>query len=134
MPPLIREVILHESTAKYQCVIEFAHKKTPYPVGVQLFGAIHREPWLIFSNTDEFNAKNHEAVQPEGERFLVLSLLVTQASIVLWYLDIIIENKGIHLKYQANSLKSRRVLAFLTLAENVLKFNDEHSLKRYCFG
>ncbi|HCR6000428.1 TPA: IS4 family transposase, partial [Shigella flexneri] len=35
------------------------------------------------------------------------------------------ENKGFHLKYQANSLKKRRVLSFLTLAENVLRFNPE---------
>ncbi|EOZ4105624.1 TPA: hypothetical protein ACSXKA_004663, partial [Escherichia coli] len=33
------------------------------------------------------------------------------------------ENKGFHLKYQANSLKTRRVLSFLTLAENILRFN-----------
>lgn len=58
-----------------------------------------------------------------GERFLVLSLLVTLASIVLWLLGYHFENKGFHLKYQANSLKTRRVLSFLTLAENVLRFN-----------
>ena len=58
-----------------------------------------------------------------GERFLVLSLLVTLASIVFWLLGYHSENKGFHLKYQANSLKTRRVLSFLTLAENVLRFN-----------
>ncbi|HCL5253725.1 TPA: IS4/IS5 family transposase, partial [Salmonella enterica] len=31
------------------------------------------------------------------------------------------ENKGLHLRYQANSLKSRRVISYLTLAENILR-------------
>ncbi|SVI00692.1 ISSfl3 ORF [Shigella flexneri] len=114
--------------------------------------AAGREPWLIFSNTAEFNAKkimklysrrmqieqNFRDEKSErfgfglrasrsrrGERFLVLSLLVTLASIVLWLLGYHFENKGFHLKYQANSLKKRRVLSFLTLAENVLRFNPE---------
>ncbi|EIS9137337.1 hypothetical protein L0888_004750, partial [Escherichia coli] len=31
------------------------------------------------------------------------------------------ENKGLHLRYQANSIKTRRVISYLTLAENVLR-------------
>ncbi|EOM9742867.1 IS4/IS5 family transposase, partial [Escherichia coli] len=31
------------------------------------------------------------------------------------------ENKGLHLRYQANSIKTRRVITYLTLAENVLR-------------
>lgn len=34
--PLAREVILHDSNAKFQCVMRFAHKNAPYSVGVQL--------------------------------------------------------------------------------------------------
>lgn len=56
-----------------------------------------------------------------AERILVLSLLATLSSAVLWLLGYHFENKGLHLRYQANSLKSRRVISFLTLAENVLR-------------
>lgn len=54
-------------------------------------------------------------------RILVLSLLATLATVVLWLIGYHAENKGLHLRYQANSIKSRRVLSFLTLAENILR-------------
>ncbi|GKW43155.1 hypothetical protein PEC301879_30130 [Pectobacterium carotovorum subsp. carotovorum] len=54
-------------------------------------------------------------------RLLVLSLLATLATAVLWLLGYEAENKGLHLKYQANSIKSRRVISYMTLAENVLR-------------
>ncbi|HDL7796981.1 TPA: transposase, partial [Yersinia enterocolitica] len=54
-------------------------------------------------------------------RMLVLSLLATLSTIVLWLLGYHAENKGLHLRYQANSLKSRRVISYLTLAENILR-------------
>lgn len=54
-------------------------------------------------------------------RVLVLSLLATLSTVVLWLLGYHAENKGLHLKYQANSLKSRRVISYLTLAKNVLR-------------
>ena len=110
--------------------------------------AAAKEPWLIFSSTAEF--KPREVMKLYGrrmqieqnfrdeksERFgfglrashsrsagriLVLSLLVTLSTAVLWLLGYHAENKGLHLRYQANSLKSRRVISFLTLAENVLR-------------
>jgi len=54
-------------------------------------------------------------------RILVLSLLATLSTIALWLLGYHAESKGLHLRYQANSIKSRRVISFLTLAENVLR-------------
>ncbi len=54
-------------------------------------------------------------------RILVLSLLATLSTIVMWLLGYHAENKGLHLKYQANSIKSRRVISYLTLAKNVLR-------------
>lgn len=111
-----------------------------------------REPWLIFSSTDKFEAREimklysrrmqieqnfrDEKSERYGfglrvsrsrrrERLLVLSLLVTLACIILWLLGYHFENKGLHLSYQANSIKTRRVLSFLTLAENVLRHSPE---------
>lgn len=107
-----------------------------------------REPWLIFTSTNEFKPReimkiysrrmqieqNFRDEKSErfgfglratrsrtAERILVLSLLATLSSAVLWLLGYHFENKGLHLRYQANSLKSRRVISFLTLAENVLR-------------
>lgn len=54
-------------------------------------------------------------------RMLVLSLLATLTTAVMWLLGYHAENKGLHLRYQANSMKSRRVISYLTLAENVLR-------------
>lgn len=107
-----------------------------------------KEPWLLFSSTAEFKPREimklySRRMQIEqnfrdekSERFgfglrasysrtegriLVLSLLATLSTIVLWLLGYYAESKGLHLRYQANSIKSRRVISFLTLAENVLR-------------
>ncbi|MBX9477114.1 IS4 family transposase [Yersinia enterocolitica] len=110
--------------------------------------AAAKEPWLIFSSTEEFKPREvmklySRRMQIEqnfrdekSERFgfglrashsrtagriLVLSLLATLSTAVLWLLGYHAENKGLHLRYQANSLKSRRVISYLTLAENILR-------------
>ncbi|MCC8421216.1 IS4/IS5 family transposase, partial [Photorhabdus thracensis] len=44
-------------------------------------------------------------------------------SVVLWLIGFYAENKGIHLNYQANRIKSRRVISHLTLAGNVLRYS-----------
>ncbi|ERK08316.1 Mobile element protein [Serratia fonticola AU-P3(3)] len=107
-----------------------------------------REPWLIFSSTDDFKPREvmklySRRMQIEqnfrdekSERFgfglrasysrsvgrmLVLSLLATLSTIVLWLIGYHAEKQGLHLRYQANSIKSRRVISYLTLAENVLR-------------
>ncbi|HBV8970910.1 TPA: IS4/IS5 family transposase, partial [Klebsiella oxytoca] len=54
-------------------------------------------------------------------RMLVQSLLATLSTIVLWLIGYHAESKGLHVRYQANSVKSRRVISYLTLAENVLR-------------
>jgi ABC-type uncharacterized transport system permease subunit len=54
---------------------------------------------------------------------IALALIVALASIVMWLSGYDLENRGIHLKYQANTIKHRRVLSLLTLAENVLRYS-----------
>lgn len=56
-----------------------------------------------------------------AERLEVLALIATLASIVMWLSGYGLENRGIHLKYQANTIRHRRVISLLTLAENVLR-------------
>jgi len=107
-----------------------------------------KEPWLIFSSTDDFKPREimklysrrmqieqnfrdekserfgfglRASYSRSAERMLVLSLLATLSTIVLWLIGYHAENKGLHLRYQANSIKTRRVISYLTLAENVLR-------------
>ncbi|ABU77057.1 hypothetical protein C3D80_04270 [Cronobacter sakazakii] len=56
-----------------------------------------------------------------AERMLKLSLLATFSTIVLWMLGYLAENKGLHLRNQANSIKSRWAISYLTLAKNILR-------------
>ncbi|QDX96996.1 IS4 family transposase [Pectobacterium carotovorum subsp. carotovorum] len=125
-----------------------ARGKPGYPTVEKEQQASAKEPWLIFTSTDKFKPReimklysrrmqieqNFRDEKSErfgfglrasgsktGERLWVLSLLATLASIVLWLLGYHFENKGLHLHYQANSIKKRRVISFLTLAENVLR-------------
>ena len=55
------------------------------------------------------------------ERVAVLSLIATLASIIMWLSGFSLENRGIHHKYQANTVKNRRVISLLKLAENVFR-------------
>ncbi|EAN1748926.1 IS4 family transposase [Salmonella enterica] len=107
-----------------------------------------KEPWLIFSSTDDFKPRvimklysrrmqiEQHFRDEKSERFgfglrasysrsagrvLALSLLATLSTIVLWLVGYHAENKGLHLRYQANSVRTRRVITYLTLAENVLR-------------
>lgn len=119
-----------------------------------------KEPWLLFASTDEFKSREimklySRRMQIEqnfrdekSERFgfglrasysrsagriQVLSLLATLSTIVLWLLGYHAENKGLHLRYQANSIKSRRVISYLTLAKNVLR-HSPRMLRRISLG
>ncbi|EGB7234148.1 IS4 family transposase [Salmonella enterica] len=107
-----------------------------------------KEPWLIFNSTDDFKPRvimklysrrmqieqNFRDEKSERFRFglrasysrsagrvLALSLLATLSTIVLWLVGYHAENKGLHLRYQANSVRIWRVITYLTLAENVLR-------------
>ncbi len=119
-----------------------------------------KEPWLLFASADEFKPREimklySRRMQIEqnfrdekSERFgfglrasysrsagriQVLSLLATLSTIVLWLLGYHAENKGLHLRYQANSIKSRRVISYLTLAKNVLR-HSPRMLRRISLG
>ncbi|MBA3143110.1 IS4 family transposase, partial [Salmonella enterica] len=107
-----------------------------------------KSPWLIFTNTTQFTAKQimklysrrmqieqnfrdeknprwgfglREGMSQSVERIEVLSLIGALASIIMWLSGYALENKGIHVKYQANTVSTRRVLSFLALAKNVIR-------------
>ncbi|EJA0166498.1 IS4 family transposase [Salmonella enterica] len=107
-----------------------------------------RFPWLILTNSQELTPRQvmklygrrmqieqnfrdeksgrygfglREGRNNSTERVEVLALIATLASIVMWLSGYSLENRGIHLQYQANTIKHRRVISLLTLAENVLR-------------
>lgn len=66
-----------------------------------------------------------EGMSQSVERIEVLSLIGALASIIMWLSGYALENKGIHIKYQANTVSTRRVLSFLTLAKNVIRHTPD---------
>ncbi|EPL6032230.1 IS4 family transposase [Klebsiella pneumoniae] len=107
-----------------------------------------KSPWFIFTNSTAFSPKQvmklysrrmqieqnfRDEKNPRwgfglrfgsshsSERVAVLSLIATLASIIMWLSGFCFENKGIHHKYQANTVKHRRVVSLLKLAENVFR-------------
>lgn len=107
-----------------------------------------KSPWFIFTNSTDFlprqvmklysrrmqieqnfrDEKNPRwgfglrfGASHSAERVAVLSLIATLASIIMWLSGFFFENKGIHSKYQANTVKHRRVVSLLKLAENVFR-------------
>ncbi|TPG61440.1 IS4 family transposase, partial [Ewingella americana] len=58
-------------------------------------------------------------------RLNVLCLLSMIASVMTWFIGYLIELTGKHHSYQANTIKTRRVLSFQTLARNVLRHESD---------
>lgn len=54
-------------------------------------------------------------------RMSILCLIASLASIALWFIGYEAERRNWHNKFQANTIKTRRVLSFLTLAKQVIK-------------
>jgi len=98
-----------------------------------------RLPWLIITNSPELMPRQmmklygrriqieqnfrdeksgrygfglREGRNNSAERVGVLALIATLASIVMWLNGYSLENSGIHMKYQANTIKPRRVISF----------------------
>ena len=111
-----------------------------------------RRPWLIFTNTTRFTARQvmkiysrrmqieqnfrdekntrygfglRESHSGQEGRLEVLSLIASLASILMWLCGYHFENSGLHMRYQANTMKARRVLSLLKLAENVLRHSPQ---------
>ncbi len=55
------------------------------------------------------------------KRMSILCLIASLASIALWFVGYEAERRNWHTKFQANTIKNRRVLSFLTLAKQVIK-------------
>lgn len=67
------------------------------------------------------------------KRISILLLIACICSFVLMLIGITAEKKNLHKTYQANTIKDRRVLSFLSLAKQVLKHSYE-MIKPYWFS
>lgn len=109
--------------------------------------SLAKEPWLLV--TSDSNLSSKKAVQlyakrmqieqnfrddksqrygfswrnsftSDANRIGVLCLLAFIATAILWLIGLEAEKRQLHLSYQANSTKHRRVLSFLSLARGLL--------------
>ncbi|MET6758300.1 IS4 family transposase [Pseudoalteromonas sp. NCIMB_1079] len=64
-------------------------------------------------------------------RIGILCLIATIASTALWFIGCEAEKRKWHIKFQANSVKNRRVLSFLTLAKQVIKLCKRRITQSY---
>ncbi|QLR44117.1 IS4 family transposase [Enterobacter sp. RHBSTW-00994] len=119
-----------------------------YPKTDRMYRKNAREPWLLFTSLMEYKPREIvklysrrmqieqnfrdekseryglglRASKSRGEKRLsVLCLVAVLYSIILWLTGYYLESKGINRWFQANSEKSRRVLSYLTLSENVIR-------------
>ncbi|NIG87582.1 MAG: transposase [Serratia symbiotica] len=110
-----------------------------------------KSPWLIFTNTTEFSPKQirklycrrmqieqnfryekntrcgfglrHSMVH-SPERIRVPRLIATLESIIMCLSRYLFEKK-MYLKYQTNTVRHRRLVSLLTLAENVFRHSPQ---------
>jgi hypothetical protein len=66
-----------------------------------------------------FGMEHNKTLKPE--RLIVWFLLATLASLIAWLTGYAGELKGIHLQFQANTIKSRRVLSFFYLGCQMIR-------------
>ncbi|EDM7351507.1 IS4 family transposase, partial [Salmonella enterica subsp. enterica serovar Oslo] len=119
-----------------------------YPKTDRMYRKNAREPWLLFTSLMEYKPREIvkiysrrmqieqnfrdekseryglglRASKSRGEkRISVLCLVAVLYSIIIWLTGYYLESKGINRWFQANSEKSRRVLSYLTLSENVIR-------------
>lgn len=119
-----------------------------YPKTDRMYRKNAREPWLLFTSLMEYKPREIVKIysrrmqieqnfrdekseryglglrvsKSRGEKRLsVLCLVAVLYSIIIWLTGYYLESKGINRWFQANSEKSRRVLSYLTLSENVIR-------------
>lgn len=66
-----------------------------------------------------FSMEHNKTLKPE--RLIVWFLLATLASLIAWLTGYVGEARGIHLQFQANTVKSRRVLSFFYLGCQMIR-------------
>jgi hypothetical protein len=122
-----------------------------YPDADQMYRASANEPWLLVTSDATLPSRDvvrlygkrmqieqnfrddksqrygfawHHSQTTSAARIAVLCMLATLATRLLWLIGVETERLGLHRNHQANSIRNRRVLSFLSLARSVI--NHEH--------
>lgn len=141
-------------------VTQWAKGQTPLITQAKKSEASWRSSWLILSNTTDFNPGKivqiyYHRMQIEQNfrddksprfgfglrtsgsksigRLSILAVISTLSTLVMWLCGFYLEGKKIHLRYQANTIKERRVLSFITLTKRVL-IQEPSRLRRVFFN
>lgn len=122
--------------------------KSRFTKDTKTYQNLAKEPWLLATSDKEMSSK--QAVYLYGKRMQIeqnfrddksleygfswrsskskgvqrmeiLCLIAALASIALWFVGFEAERRGWHKKFQANTIKNRRVLSFLTLAKQSIQ-------------
>ncbi|MGJ8694450.1 MAG: hypothetical protein ACSHW0_18435 [Thalassotalea sp.] len=64
-------------------------------------------------------------------RLSILCLIASLAATALWFIGYETERRSWHNKFQANTVKNKRVLFFLTLAKQIIKLFNRHITMKY---
>ncbi len=123
--------------------------KSMFPQQEKRFRELNKEPWLLASSITDKNAallakkvyKGRMQIEQnfrddKSERFgmgfrysrtydlkrlSLLFLLAAIANYILWLIGVAAESKNLHWRFQANTVRNRRVLSFMTLAKQIIK-------------
>jgi len=114
----------------------------------KMYGNLAKEPWLLASSDKDLTSEQvvklySKRMQIEQNfrddkgtqygfswrfskstgvnRMSILCLIASLATVALWFVGYEAERRNWHTKFQANTIKNRRVLSFLTLAKQVIK-------------
>lgn len=118
-----------------------------YPNAQKAYRSIASEPWLLVTNDASLSATQvvtyyskrmqieqnfrddksqrygfswRNSQTTSAQRIEILCLIACIATNVLWFIGFQAERNKLHHQFQANSIKTRRVLSFLSLAKNIL--------------
>ncbi len=123
--------------------------KSMFPQQEMRFRELNKEPWLLVSSITDKNAavlakkvyKGRMQIEQnfrddKSERFgmgfrysrtddlkrlSLLFMLAMIANYILWLIGVDAESKNLHWQFQANTVRNRRVLSFMTLAKQIIK-------------
>ena len=122
--------------------------KSRFTKDTTMYSNLAKEPWLLATSDKELtsqqivnlyskrmqieqNFRDDKSIQygfswrfsksTGVNRMEILCLIAALASIALWFVGYEAERRNWHKKFQANTIKNRRVLSFLTLAKQVIK-------------
>lgn len=135
------------------------HPAPQYPQQEARYEQLHKEPWVIVTSLEGGRQIARQLINYYGKRMQIeqnfrddknprwgfawrysrtrdvarisiLCLIATLATLLLWMIGFAAEQADIHRRFQANTVKDKRVLSYLSLAKQVLRHCPER-LGRY---